>query len=489
MTNQGHDPEDACSNNNATRQVNGDDICDILTEENVNNIVSKLIVSAPTEDVKNVLRVYVWGKSTRNIEKEMNRFGVQQLNLTSIHLNIDDGTQYLKHELINKIICRIQNLFPEKCDSCNEIYAMENSDPILLPCEKCGQEFHHKCLFQLLEIDQERANRDLVQERLNPMKIATLRYLCKTCDETTMPSKGSARKKKAPSEVNNNPKSSQKALPLQQQPEELPNSSTSVPHSPGLAALAARVSSAEDAEKEEEGDIAARANGNTTLEERKLCRFYVKGTCTHGVSGKNCAFAHPKACPKLLKHGTKAPRGCNLGKRCAMFHPKMCSSSIAKAECLKKDCKLKHVQGTKRSETLTTAPFKETTSETDTNNQLKKKKSPHESRNSDSFLEEVRLLKTGMERMENQMKFLMSQQMAGHYVAPQMAPQMSFPLPMMYPQQQMQYPGMPMLQHLPPIPQQPHQQQQPLAQQQQSLAHQRLQVMQQQHPPLNLQQQ
>ena len=430
--------------------------CHILTEESVTNVISALIVTAPTEDVKNVLRVYTYGKSTRNIEKEMHRFGVQQLQKTSSYLNIDDGVQYLKNELINNIICRIQNLLPEKCDICNEVYIMGNEDSILLPCEKCGQEFHQKCLFQILQICQkEKIDRQLVQKMINPFDLSSLRYLCKSCDEATIPLKGSARKKKSPAQEAND-KTLSGESPTDAEAEQS-----------SLSSLIAQ----NDPEVEATSEPNDQPDDDTEVAKKKVCRFYAKGTCTHGVSGKNCAFEHPKACPKLLKHGTKSPRGCNLGKKCQMFHPKMCPSSITKAECFDKDCKLKHVKGTKRSETSSTRPgSKQGANLFQSTSCNKKDAMMKESKNSGSkdFLEEVRFLKTGMEKMESQMQMLMSHMTQeyskkqlvapmGHSSTPQLAGPMSFPLSMMYPplhQPFMQYPGMSM------IHQQPQQQQQ-----------------------------
>ena len=39
----------------------------------------------------------------------------------------------------------------------------------------------------------------------------------------------------------------------------------------------------------------------------QVCHFYKKGKCKHGLKGCNCPYSHPKACPKLLKFGNKAP--------------------------------------------------------------------------------------------------------------------------------------------------------------------------------------
>ena len=81
---------------------------------------------------------------------------------------------------------------------------------------------------------------------------------------------------------------------------------------------------------------------------RPTCRFYMKSKCKHGIRGKNCAYDHPKACSKLMKHGNKAPMGCNAGTNCTQFHPRMCSSSIKFGTCFNNLCTFAHVKGTKR---------------------------------------------------------------------------------------------------------------------------------------------
>ena len=83
----------------------------------------------------------------------------------------------------------------------------------------------------------------------------------------------------------------------------------------------------------------------------QICRFYKKGTCKHGLKGRGCPYTHPKACPKLLKFGNKAPKGCNQGAKCPNFHPRMCSSSIRRGECFNETCTFTHVKGTKRKPT------------------------------------------------------------------------------------------------------------------------------------------
>lgn len=46
------------------------------------------------------------------------------------------------------------------------------------------------------------------------------------------------------------------------------------------------------------------------------------------------------------------PNSCSLGcQGCAKCHPKMCSASLNAGKCIKVDCKLGHVTGTKQSTT------------------------------------------------------------------------------------------------------------------------------------------
>ena len=53
-------------------------------------------------------------------------------------------------------------------------------------------------------------------------------------------------------------------------------------------------------------------------------------------------------CRNFTQHGTKQPRGCNLGIKCKDFHPKMCFDSLRKGECFSESCRFAHVKGTKR---------------------------------------------------------------------------------------------------------------------------------------------
>ena len=90
----------------------------------------------------------------------------------------------------------------------------------------------------------------------------------------------------------------------------------------------------------------------------KTCNFFLQGRCHWGMSGrkprknlpdspKECPYAHPRVCTKLLHHGDgkHTSYGCD-GKSCKKAHPKMCVSSMKSRVC-GKSCKNGfHLKGT-----------------------------------------------------------------------------------------------------------------------------------------------
>lgn len=87
---------------------------------------------------------------------------------------------------------------------------------------------------------------------------------------------------------------------------------------------------------------------------RSVCRYYMKGICKFGRSGKNCPFNHPDQridlCEMFIKDGN-GEHGCKQGRRCKYVHPQICTGSWQKRECLKTHCNLPHLKGTVRTNT------------------------------------------------------------------------------------------------------------------------------------------
>ena len=75
---------------------------------------------------------------------------------------------------------------------------------------------------------------------------------------------------------------------------------------------------------------------------RPICKFYLKGSCKHGLLGKKtidgknrCNFKHPKTCMKWLNNGNNKehPKGCLEGKNCEYYHPRLCRDSLKTRTC------------------------------------------------------------------------------------------------------------------------------------------------------------
>ena len=83
---------------------------------------------------------------------------------------------------------------------------------------------------------------------------------------------------------------------------------------------------------------------------KKICRFYARGSCKHGVSGTRdgkCNFAHPPMCKPYQQYGRRGPNGCKGD--CKLWHPKLCFKAIDFGECLNRECKFWHIKGTRRT--------------------------------------------------------------------------------------------------------------------------------------------
>ena len=93
----------------------------------------------------------------------------------------------------------------------------------------------------------------------------------------------------------------------------------------------------------------------------QVCKYFLRGQCRHGLTGKNksgdipvCPWKHPQVCRNLLDNG-HGPRGCKDENSCGKTHPKMCKFSLKNGICPKvrprTRCPLGyHVRGTTQGE-------------------------------------------------------------------------------------------------------------------------------------------
>jgi len=284
------------------------------------NIIAKLCTHATSNTVRDCLRSYDASKPSRDISKTLNNFSKDKLLETLEFLTKKEVSKKFKKSLvIDALIMKVKNYFPDICQICHKSYTIEIHDDPFLACNSCGQEVHKPCYMKLLAsmnlLDDEGSVTNLI------FNIPGINYLCAACEKDTV-----SEFCDDPSNIDNNKDK------LDKQKSEIDSQE--------------EYSDVQMQKKEIKKD----AKIKERTKEETVCKYYTKGYCKHGIKGTGCKFRHPKACKKLLLHGNKKPKGCNEGKNCDHFHPRMCSNSIKKGECFDKDCKFVHVKGTKRKE-------------------------------------------------------------------------------------------------------------------------------------------
>ena len=230
-----------------------------------------------------------------------------------------------KAELIDCVIIAIEVLLPDTCSVCSTEYSIGREETPSLRCKGCYQGFHQPCLKKLLG-----------GQTTIPKLPGSLYWLCSACSPnyelmtTTGGTKpASVRKRLAPahgldsSEPPRQEGADKEAVPEKNLPPQtirsgLPYLWPGQPTSPG--------NGAEVADDEVTGTVpppppvpppATVRSGLPFLWACKdqVCQPYLKGECSHGISGKLngvCEKLHPKRCNKYMKWGKKNEKGCNL---------------------------------------------------------------------------------------------------------------------------------------------------------------------------------
>lgn len=333
--------------------------------QSVDDILAALSVGALNTNIRDCIRLYRKEATTTQHKKAFSKCDKNTLVETMNYLNVPNQDEYTKESVINNLIVRIQNLLPDMCRMCHAEYCMKLEETAVVSCSLCGQSAHNECIAQKMGMDCELLEELDLEEsrnRINPLGIPGLHYICGACEENVIPSTeaGKLRRRKntvvdtneetvfqsstgdmsnsqdennttdpPPSQLNNE---TDNLLSMDDHLNETNHlSQTSTPPSPSQT-----------------GATPPQAPPNTA---RGICSFYRRGTCRFGMTGKGCPKEHPKACRKLTEHGNRGPRGCNKGKNCESFHPRMCPQSLSAGECLTLDCRLRHVAGTKRDTT------------------------------------------------------------------------------------------------------------------------------------------
>ena len=362
---------------------------DLPGKDQTEYILAELCSKAPDNEIRDCLRRYNKELPLRHLHAAFMVPLKKVLAKTAKYLKLNPDAN--KPVLSHNIICRIQNLLPDKCHLCGEIYASKLDDKPFLACSLCGQEVHRCCIMDLVGITDDSSGLDI-----NPYRIPGIHYLCHPCEEKLIPrddspeayalndephmmestisvhtdvgdtgvSTSSSVTASSLSILNEDTSLEVQQLPtaitsLVQETSTPPNTANaSVPKmSTGPNTEVPGVTNVKNVVDMLPNDSTEQDLVQDNTKKKKICIHYKRNQCQFGMKGKGCAFYHPEKCKKLMAHGNKMPKGCNLGQKCSSFHPKMCPSSITKLECFDDKCIFCHVKGTKRKKHINETKF------------------------------------------------------------------------------------------------------------------------------------
>ena len=331
--------------------------------ERKEDVLARLVCGTTDDTVKKVIRLYKAGDTyKRQFNAIKSKSKADDLVATLKYFNEDALSN--KEDNIKLLILKIQSLFPDHCKMCNEDYAIHRTEVPLLRCAKCDQGIHARCLAQKLgiaEVALETMSAEEVMNKVNPLGMPTMPYLCGFCFDALIPPPDSPKTEEVKNKTKAKSKHIQRLIAESENIDETSESEAEPETNPiengqksDDEGNVADSESESDDESVTEADARPKSNTKQKKNEPKnqtkpICSFYRKGTCRYGISGKGCPRAHPKLCSKLMTCGDKAPRGCRKGSNCEKFHPKMCQSSLLHRECLDDSCTAYHVKGTRRT--------------------------------------------------------------------------------------------------------------------------------------------
>ena len=144
------------------------------------HVISELCVKATDEQVKYCLRHYHPEKPSKEIVLDLKKCDKESLKLTYEFLG-GKPENHKKDQLIDFIIQKIQNLFPDVCQICQKSYCINLEYEHFLSCGSCGQEIHKECLIMKLK------NINLTINDVQKLfRIPGFHYLCPRCEQSSI---------------------------------------------------------------------------------------------------------------------------------------------------------------------------------------------------------------------------------------------------------------------------------------------------------------
>ena len=144
-------------------------------------IVAELCTKAEDKTVKECLRNYDPTKLSKVLKQVFKRCSKDSLLKTVNFLgNYPDCIK--KDDLIDLLILRVKNFFPDICNICHQEYCIKIDDEHFLACSSCGQEVHKPCYMQILtDMGLLMNNNDIPF-----LRIPGFHMLCGSCEDETI---------------------------------------------------------------------------------------------------------------------------------------------------------------------------------------------------------------------------------------------------------------------------------------------------------------
>ena len=291
-------------------------------------ILANLATLAPDAEIKTVIVKYNPDQPANAIYTNLLKCSASALKKTAQFLNLGKTVNLTKTHISNWIIGKIKTFLPETCSMCNESYCIEFGSTPLLKCFLCGQGIHDKCYISQTD------GRDPLPQ------IKGLQWMCPHCEPRATLGKLEVCEGRHSDDSQNESRKDKPESGL---------TNTQDPKEDETGVVNTRVT--KEKNRDPTNDNSEQNQPQPIKEYKPICIHYRNNRCRHGITGKDCAFRHPKPCKKYLSFGDKQKNGCNKGRNCENFHPKMCRNAMNKGECLKENCKFMHIKGTKRIKT------------------------------------------------------------------------------------------------------------------------------------------
>ena len=103
------------------------------------DVIAELSVFAPSNEVRDCLRLYQPEKTTMQLKASINRKSKNVVSNALEYLGVFlIWSDYMKADCVHRLICRLKNLYPKQCEHCRDLYRVDKDDAPLLPCKRCG---------------------------------------------------------------------------------------------------------------------------------------------------------------------------------------------------------------------------------------------------------------------------------------------------------------------------------------------------------------